>query len=65
MNWSPRESAGLVDIVLTPKPGYIDAMVNWNDPLYRKIIERLPHGAKASDYVVSLEVTAKKAYPVR
>jgi SAM-dependent methyltransferase len=59
------EAAGLVDIVLTPKPGYIDAMVDWNDPLYRKIIERLPHGAKASDYVVSLEVTAKKAYPVR
>ena len=59
------EAAGLVDIVLTPKPGYIDAMVDWNDPLYRKIIERLPRGAKASDYVVSLEVTAKKAYPVR
>lgn len=59
------EAAGLVDIVLTAKPGYIDAMVDWNDPLYHKIIERLPQGAKASDYVVSLEVTAKKAYPVR
>ncbi len=55
------EAAGLTDIRLTPKPGYVDAMVDWNDPLYRKIIERLPAGAKAGDYIVSLNVAAQKA----
>jgi len=54
------EAAGLDEIVLTPKPGYVDAMVNWNDPLYRKIIERLPAGAKAGDYITSLDVAARK-----
>jgi SAM-dependent methyltransferase len=55
------EAAGLVDIQLTPKAGYVDAMVDWNDPLYHKIIEHLPPGTKAGDYVTSLEVAAKKA----
>ena len=55
------EAAGLVEIQLTPKSGYVDAMMDWNDPLYRKIIEHLPAGAKAGDYVTSLEVAAKKA----
>ncbi len=55
------EAAGLVEIQLTPKAGYVDAMTDWNDPLYRKVIEHLPAGAKAGDYVTSLEVAAKKA----
>ena len=55
------EAAGLVEIQLTPKSGYVDSMMDWNDPLYRKIIEHLPQGAKAGDYVTSLEVSAKKA----
>jgi arsenite methyltransferase len=55
------EAAGLVDIQLKPKSGYVDAMVDWNDPLYRKVIEHLPAGARAGDYVTSLEVAAKKA----
>jgi arsenite methyltransferase len=54
------EAAGLVEIQLTPKPGYVDAMADWNDPLYRKIIDHLPAGAKAGDYVTSLDVTARK-----
>lgn len=54
------EAAGLVDIILTPKAGYVDAMTDWNDPLYRKIIEHLPKGTKAGDYVTSLGVTARK-----
>ncbi|MGE5294520.1 MAG: arsenite methyltransferase, partial [Solirubrobacterales bacterium] len=55
------EAAGLVEIQLNPKSGYVDAMTDWNDPLYRKIMERLPAGAKMGGYVTSLEVTAKKA----
>jgi arsenite methyltransferase len=54
------EAAGLIDILLTPKPGYVDSMMDWNDPLYRKIIEHLPKGAKAGDYITSLDIAARK-----
>jgi arsenite methyltransferase len=54
------KAAGLVDVVLTPKSGYVDGMVDWQDPLYQKIIAHLPAGAKPSDYITSLEVTARK-----
>ena len=54
------EEAGLAKIVLTPKSGYVDAMMDWNDPLYRKIVAALPKGARASDYIVSLDVAARK-----
>ena len=43
------------------KSGYIDGMVDWQDPLYQKIIADLPAGAKPSDYITSLEITARKA----
>jgi AhpD family alkylhydroperoxidase len=52
--------AGLVDIVLKPKSAYIDSMVDWQDPLYQKIVASLPAGSKASDYITSLEITARK-----
>lgn len=52
--------AGLRDIELKPKAAYIDGMVDWQDPLYQKIIAELPKGTKPSDYVTSLEVTARK-----
>ena len=53
-------AAGLIDIVLTPKPDYVNGMMNWDDPLYRKIIEHLPAVEKPSDYITSLEVKARK-----
>lgn len=53
-------AAGLSDIVLSPKPQYIDAMTDWQDPLYRKIMEQLPAGSKASEYVTSLDISARK-----
>jgi len=34
--------------------------MDWNDPMFHKIVENLPKGAKAGDYVTSLEVTAIK-----
>ncbi len=52
--------AGLTDIVLKPKGAYIDGMVDWQDPLYQKIIANLPAGTKPSEYVTSLEITARK-----
>jgi len=52
--------AGFVDIEIERKPGYVEAVTEWNDPLYRKIIEHLPSGSRVSDYLVSVNVTAKK-----
>ena len=54
------KEAGLTDIALKPKSGYIDGMVDWQDPLYQKIIAHLPAGTKPGDYITSLEITARK-----
>lgn len=58
---SMAQQAGLGSIALTSKPDYIQAMTNWEDPLYRKIVALLPAGSQPSDYITSLEVTAIKA----
>lgn len=52
--------AGLAAITLTPKPGYIDSMSTWQDPLYRKIADALPEGTTPSDFVTSLDIAALK-----
>jgi SAM-dependent methyltransferase len=52
--------AGLTDVVLKSKPGYVEALTDWEDPLYQKLIELLPAGTKPADYVTSLEVQALK-----
>lgn len=54
------KEAGLIVIELKSKPEYIEAMMNWEDPLYKKIIEALPSGAKASEYITSLDILARK-----
>ncbi len=54
------KAAGLVDIKLTSKPQYIEAMTNWEDPLYRRIVDALPVGSKPSDYITSLDIAATK-----
>jgi cation diffusion facilitator family transporter len=54
-------AAGLTEAVLTPKPGYIQAMTTWQDPLYKKIAAALPEGTTMSDFVVSLDIAARKA----
>lgn len=52
--------AGLTNVVLTSKPHYIDAMTDWQDPLYRRIVAALPAGSRTSDYITSLDVAARK-----
>jgi SAM-dependent methyltransferase len=54
------KAAGLVEVRLNGKSGYIDGMVDWQDPLYQKIVGHLPAGARPSDYITSLEITARK-----
>jgi SAM-dependent methyltransferase len=58
---SMAKAAGLAGIELNPKSDYIDGMVDWQDPLYQKIISSLPSGTKPSQYITSLEITARKA----
>lgn len=53
-------AAGLEQIVLNPKSAYIDGMVDWQDPLYQKILEQLPKGTRAGDFITSLEITAAR-----
>lgn len=53
-------AAGLSEIELTAKPEYIDAMTNWEDPLYQKIVASLPANSKPSDFITSLDVMAVK-----
>ena len=58
-------AAGLVDIVLTPKPDYVNGMTDWNDPLYQQILAHLPDGARAADYITSLELQARKPAAIK
>jgi SAM-dependent methyltransferase len=53
--------AGLTDIVLKSKPGYVEAMTSFEDPLYRKLMEHLPAGTQPGEFITSLEVQARKA----
>ncbi|HOW69085.1 MAG TPA: methyltransferase domain-containing protein [Phycisphaerae bacterium] len=53
--------ARLVDINREPKSDYIRAMTDFQDPLYRSIVEQLPRGTTPADYITSLTVTARKA----
>ena len=53
-------SAGLVEAVFEVKSDYIDQMAEWADPLYRDIAGKLPLGTKPSDYVTSLDISARK-----
>ncbi len=52
------EEAGLDSIRLTPKPSYVIALGELQDPLYRKIVEKLPQGASPADYITSLDIWA-------
>jgi SAM-dependent methyltransferase len=53
-------AAGLVDLRMDAKPQYVEAMTNWQDPLYAKLAASLPAGTTMADYVVSLDVSARR-----
>jgi len=54
------KQAGLGDIQTDEKAYSIDVMADCNDPLYRQVKEFLPQGAKLSDYIISVNITAFK-----
>jgi len=55
------EAAGLTNVQLRPKPDYVAALQQFQDPLYMRIVEQLPAGSTAADYITSLDVTASMA----
>jgi SAM-dependent methyltransferase len=55
---SMAKAAGLTDIHCESKPEAIEAMNDWNDPLYDQVRKALPEGTRMSDYVTSLYVAA-------
>ncbi len=52
--------AGLKDLKINRRGDYIDAMTDWQDPLYKAIIAKLDPGEKIGTYVTSAEITATK-----
>jgi SAM-dependent methyltransferase len=53
-------AAGLSQVAIRVKPEYVSAMVNFEDPLYQKIVAALPAGTSPDDYIASIEITAQK-----
>ena len=51
--------AGLVDVVIKPKPEYVAALTQFDDPLYREIASLLPDGT-ITDYLTSADISARK-----
>ena len=54
------QDAGLADIRLTPRPIYVEPLGEVEDPLYRRIGEKLPTGTKPADFITSLDISACK-----
>lgn len=54
------EQAGLTNVHFEAKDGYVDAMEEWKDPLYREIIANLPEGHKLGEYIASVIFSAEK-----
>jgi arsenite methyltransferase len=54
------KEAGLTGITLKVKTDYVAKMLDFEDPLYKKLIQLLPAGTKPADYITSLEVQARK-----
>jgi len=57
---SMAKQAGLKNIEVNEKAYNIDVMADCSDPLYRETKEFLPDGAKLSDYIVSVDITANR-----
>jgi len=53
-------AAGLTELALRPKADYLQAMRDFQDPLYLKIVQHLPTGMGPADFITSLAVTARK-----
>jgi len=52
--------AGLVDLVLTPKEGAVEAMLPSEDPMALMLRDHLPEDAQPSHFIASLIISARK-----
>jgi SAM-dependent methyltransferase len=52
--------AGLGDVRIEAKSGYVEAMTEWKDPLWKEVLDRLPPGEQVAEYVASVNITARK-----
>jgi arsenite methyltransferase len=52
--------AGLVDIDMEEKPGYIQAMEESKDHIAKRVMQLLPPGETMGDYIASMNITARK-----
>jgi arsenite methyltransferase len=59
-NETMAQAAGLESVTLSEKPGFIEAMTEVNDPLYAQVVAALPEGTSAADFIVSLDIAARK-----
>jgi SAM-dependent methyltransferase len=59
------EAAGFEGIELSPKPQYINALAQFQDPMYQQIAGNLPADAHLGEYVTSLDVQAVKPEQMR
>jgi len=56
--------AGLVDLSLVPKEGAVEAMLPGDDPMADRLAGMLPKGARPSDFIASLIISARKSQHV-
>jgi arsenite methyltransferase len=54
------KAAGYSEITLVKKTDYVESMTEWNDPLYRSIVDQVSPSGTISDYVTSLSIAAGK-----
>jgi SAM-dependent methyltransferase len=54
-------AAGFREITLTPRPGYIDALLDAHAELLRRVQANLPAGSTIRDYVASLDIAGSVA----
>ncbi len=52
--------AGLVDLVLAPKEGAVEAMLPSEDPMSQLVRNLLPEGTQPSQFIASLIISARK-----
>lgn len=54
------EATGLTDVQIAPRPDHDASIEACEDPLYQQLAEALPPGMALTDYLASVDVTARK-----
>ncbi|MFB6285192.1 MAG: arsenite methyltransferase [Candidatus Bipolaricaulia bacterium] len=54
------EATGLTDVQIVPRPDHDASIEACEDPLYQQLAEALPPGMALTDYLASVDVTARK-----